>query len=90
MVFKACRMRCGTALRRIRPLKCRKVEECRKHVARSSLMQMICLIDSLCRMLHVRHRIRHGNSHSTFAYTSHSTGNKSNAIFDFMQKRKSL
>ena len=42
-------------------------------------MQMICLIDSLCRMRHVRHRIRHRNSHST--------RNNSNAIFDFMQMR---
>ena len=52
-------MRCEIALSRIRPLKCRMVKQCRKHFAHSSFMQMICLIDSLCRMRHVRHCIRH-------------------------------
>ena len=51
---------------------------------------MICLIDSLCRMRHVRHNIRHRNSHSTFAYTLHSTRKELNAIFDFMQMRNRI
>ena len=58
--------------------------------AAESASTLICLIDSLGWMRHVRNRISHRNSHSIFAYTSHWTRNNSNAIFDFMQMRNEM